>query len=308
MNPVPRFPTPLKKNDTLGIIAPAGSLKDQEKMRKGLMILQEMGFSVKFPRDLWPGQNYLADSDENRAKELNNVFRDPEVQGIIALRGGYGCLRILDKIDLGLIERNPKPLIGFSDITILQNYLYNSIGLISFHGPVVTSLASADFTTHLQLLCCLEGGWRLQFDKIKVEVLRQGPAVSGPLIGGNLSSLTCLLGTRYDCSWKGAIVFLEETNEPIYKIDRMLTQLFLSGKFDQAAGLILGDFSCQSQYHRAEKERYKESVWQRVLEVTQDTALAVWAEFPSGHTSANLTFPLGIHVQMHRDSARLVPC
>ena len=121
----PLHPDPLKKGDTIGIIAPAGQLQDKTRFARGIAILQEMGFLVKFPRDLWPGPEYLADSDDNRGCELNRLFRDAKIKALISMRGGYGCLRMLDKVDIASVARHPKILVGFSDITILQNYLYN---------------------------------------------------------------------------------------------------------------------------------------------------------------------------------------
>lgn len=301
-------PKPLKKNDTIGIIAPAGQLQQPELFYQGVKILKEMGFRVKFPRDLWPGTSFLADSDERRANEINDFYKDTEVQGLVALRGGYGCLRILDKIDLELVAQNPKTLVGYSDITILQNFLFERLGQISFHGPVVTSLCSVDSMSLQSFYNSLVGLWRENFARIKIEILRDGPPVSGVIVGGNLSSMVTLLGTAYDFSWKDKIVILEDINEPVYKIDRMLTQLYLAGKFRKTAGLVLGDFSHKSHQDELERLRYKEAVWQRILELTKECNLPIWAQFPSGHCTRNLTFPIGAALQMNCKKGQLIPC
>jgi muramoyltetrapeptide carboxypeptidase len=303
----PVFPAPLQKGDTIGVIAPAGQLHDKTNFIKGVEILHEMGFKVKFPRELWPGHEYLADSDENRGYEFNSLFRDGKIKALISLRGGYGCLRMLEKIDLDLVVANPKFLVGFSDITILQNHLYAQTGLVSLHGPVMTSLGNATKDTLERVYTCLTSINMKHYtiDSKNIEILRDGPDIVAPLIGGNLASLVTLLGTQYDFSWDNKIIFLEDINEPLYKIDRMLTQLKLAGKLNKIAGLILGDFSTSSNRNEIEKLRFKESVWQRVLELCPHHALPVWGNFPSGHCPCNLCFPLGAVAEMKRGKKRL---
>ncbi len=298
-------PSPLKKGDTLGIIAPAGQMQDEGRFRKGVKVLQEMGFQVRYPPNLWPGMEYLADSDHNRGFEYNSLLLDEEIKGLIAMRGGYGCLRMLDTIDLSVVSGKPKFLVGFSDITILQNYLYEQTGLISLHGPVVTSLGSATEEARTSLFCCLTQNNCQCIESTAIEVLRAGPEISAPLVGGNLASLVTLLGTRYDFSWDNKIVFLEDINEPAYKIDRMLTQLKLAGKFDNITGLILGDFSISANENRAERAAYKESIWNRILALCDDRLMPIWGNFPSGHYPGSLTFPLGAISVMEGENKRL---
>jgi muramoyltetrapeptide carboxypeptidase len=302
----PLYPPPLKKGDTLGIIAPAGQLYDKTRFTRGVGILREMGFQVNFPEDLWPGTEYLADSDENRGSEFNRLLKDNETKGLISMRGGYGCLRMLDKIDISLVANCPKVLVGFSDITILQNYLCEKTGLVSLHGPVVTSLCEMTEDALASFYYCLTNMKAHSILPKSIEVLRDGPEVTAPLIGGNLASLVTVLGTRYDFSWDKKIVFLEDTNEPAYKIDRMLTQLKLAGKLDNIAGLILGDFSMATSRDEIEKLHYRDSVWHRVLELCPSHSIPVWGNFPSGHCSCNLTFPLGAVVEMKKRGSQLL--
>jgi muramoyltetrapeptide carboxypeptidase len=297
---------PLKKGDTLGIIAPAGQLSDINRFHKGIAVLREMGFNVAFPRDLWPGHEYLADSDENRAAEFNRLLGDPEVAALIALRGGYGCLRMLDKIDLALVATHPKMIIGFSDITVLQNYLYEKAGLISLHGPVVISLGDAAPPTLERFFLCLTGRWDEPVVVKKIEILRDGPTLTAPLVGGNLASLTSLLGTPYDFSWDDKIVFLEDINEPAYRVDRMLTQLSLADKLDKLAGLIVGDFSGLYPGNSAQQMSYLETLWKRILELCRKSDFPIWGNFPSGHSQYNLTLPLGALTQMQSGKSQLL--
>lgn len=299
------LPQPLKKGDILGIIAPAGMLQDEALFHGGVRMLSEMGFEVKFPRELWPGADYLSDCDENRAAELNSLFRDSDVKGLVSLRGGYGCLRILEKIDLGLISSHPKTLIGFSDITVLQNYLYHKIGLVSLHGPTLTSLAGLTKEALEKFHASLLGQWALPICAKTIVQLQGSGSVSAPLIGGNLTSMTTLLGTRYDLNWSDSIVFLEDVNEPIYKIDRMLTQLSAAGKFDNIAGILLGNFSPPKTATSLDELRYKESIWKRVLEICPDNTIPVWGDFPSGHCAHNMTFPLGAQATIDCGKCRI---
>ena len=294
------YPPVLEKGDTIGVIAPAGHLAERDRFTRGVQILHEMGFEVKFPRNFWPGHDYLADSDDNRGREFNALYRDPKVKALIALRGGYGCIRMIDRIDLGMIRSNPKPIIGFSDITVLQNYLFAKTGLVSFHGPVAASLGDSSRETLERLHISLTGQWSQPIVAKEVEILKKGPKATAPIVGGNLASLVTLLGTPYDFDWDEKIVFLEDVNEPAYKIDRMLTQLRLAGKFDGIAGLILGDFSTSHHSH-AERLRYLERIWARTLELLDGRNFPVWGNFPSGHCPRNLTIPLGAVAEMEGD-------
>lgn len=298
-------PQHLQKGETIGIIAPAGQLSDKELFAQGLNILSEMGFELKFPRELWPGNNYLADSDQNRAHELNTFFKDPEIKGIICLRGGYGCLRILKSIDLDLVAANPKFIVGFSDISILLNFLSKRTGLISLHGPVVTDLPSATSDTLERLFRSLTGQVLGPIEVDDLEIINDGPNVCAPVTGGNLSSLVTLLGTWADYNWNGTIVFLEEINEPLYKVDRMLTQLEMAGKFKDVAGIILGDFSLKSNHDPIERLRYRESVWNMVLRLCGSRNIPIWGNFPAGHTPQNITFPIGVPGEMNKDRGQL---
>ncbi len=299
------IPPPLVAGDTLGIIAPAGQVQDRQRFASGLQILREMGFRVKSPPSLWPGTGYLADTDANRAAEFNRMWADPEVSALMAARGGYGCLRILDRIDLQQVRQSPKLLIGFSDITILHSYLQKEAGLVSLHGPVLTSLAGSSKQARERLQHCLLGNWRNEITWKKMEILRGGRQRRGLLAGGNLSSIISLLGTPFAPRWKERIVFLEDTHEPLYRLDRMLTQLSCAGRFKDIAGLILGDFSIANDQDPLQKIRHHEAVWQRILELTAQADIPVWGGFPAGHDRNNLTLPLGAPAVMDSDTSAL---
>jgi len=286
-------PNPLQRGDIIGIVAPAGQLADRQRFERGVAILADMGFEARFPRDLWPGPGYLADSDVNRVRELQQVFAAPEPQAVMAARGGYGCLRLLTHFDFQAILETPKPLIGFSDISALLNRTMEETGLVCFHGPVVTSLCDCSREALDRLYHCLTGNWHRAIRPKELEILRGENQTEGRLVGGNLSTLLSLLGTPHDVSWRGCIVLLEDVGEPLYRLDRMLTQLALNGKLQEPAGIILGDFTLNVEQALSDKTRYTEYVWRRVLELTAGTPITVWGNFPAGHCSSNLTLPLG---------------
>ncbi len=302
---IPRAPLPLKPGDPIGVIAPGGRLSDMNRFHSGLAVLRDMGLQPVFPHDLWPGKEYLADTDDNRALEFNRLFQHPEIKALIALRGGYGCLRLLDKLDYNSTEVHAKMVIGFSDITLLQNDLYQNTGLISLHGPVVTSLCDLSPTARERFSLCLGGRWYEPVVDKKIEILRAGPCLTAPLIGGNLASLLSLLGTPFDFSWDNTLLFLEDINEPAYRVDRMLTQLALAGKLDNLSGLILGDFSGVFPENSSQQLGYLETIWQRILVLCRKSDFPIWGNFPSGHRPNNLTLPIGAFAEMQSGNATL---
>ena len=291
-------PEPLKQGDVLGVIAPAGQIYDRERFDNGIRLLSEMGFVPRFPRAMWPGGGYLSDRDDCRAEEFMRMVDDPEVKGIIAARGGYGCLRLLRHLDLEHFGKHPKVFIGFSDITLLLNRIALQANMIAFHGPVVTSLTTSGKESRERFYHALTGAWRRSLEPTGLEILRAAESAEGVLIGGNLSTLTTLLGTSYDFRYDHCILFLEDINEPLYKIDRMLTQLALAGKFERLKGVVLGEFTFDGEFSRLEHQRYRENIWTRVLELTAADGTAVWANFPVGHAANNLTLPVGARAVM----------
>jgi len=293
------IPPPLRKKDCIGIFAPAGSPEDKDSCDIGVKILHQLGFQVKLPTRYSQYDDYLADNDNNRSEEFHRLWHDPDVKALLALRGGYGCLRIIDKIDLSIISKNPKLLIGFSDISILQNYLTEKTGLITMHGPVLTTLCQLNKDSMDRFYYSITGNWNKEIKSRTLEILQPGDTVRGKLVGGNLSSLVSMLGTPYELDWRNKIVVLEDIHEPIYRLDRLFTQLKLAGKFDKAGGIILGDFSLASHQETLEKIKHHERIWNRFLELTNQLQIPVWGGFDVGHTSSNMTLPLGAEAIMN---------
>jgi muramoyltetrapeptide carboxypeptidase len=289
---LPLLAPPLKRGDTIGLVSPAGPVKDQKAFIAGIGILKDLGFAVKLGPEVKEGSgDYLAADDKTRAELFNRMWASEETDAIMAVRGGYGSLRMADGIDLELIARRPKPFIGFSDITLLHSLFNHRTHLVTFHGPVLTSLALLPEEDIRHFDALLSGHLQNTIQPGSCEILR-AKEVAGRLVGGNLATLTSLLGTPYEPDWRQCIVLLEDVGETPYRIDRMLTQLGLAGKFGGIQGLILGSFTdCGNE----------EIVWQRVLALTEDLDIAVWANFPAGHGKRNLALPMGLMVRLLSD-------
>lgn len=305
MKPIKRPLTPaLVPGDHVAVIAPAGNLVDYDRYRTGCSIIRDMGFVLAEERPPWPGNDYLADTDGGRAAEFNRVWTDPRVKAIIALRGGYGCARLLEHLDFALLARQPKILVGFSDISLLLNTIFLRTGLICLHGPMVTTLPLSNHASRDRLYQCLIGNWHRSLEE-DIEVVRGGPDATGPLLGGNLTSLASIMGTPWapDCS--GAVLFLEDVNEPPYRLDRSLTQLAQCGVLGRTAGIILGEFTDDRDQDPLARERRHEFVWTRVSELTRDEGIPIWGNFPVGHGRRNLTLPIGATAVMDSSRCRL---
>jgi len=286
----PLLPARLRKGDLVGIAAPSGPINAD--IAAGIRMLQDAGLKTIVSQDINRRQDYLAGCDSRRIEELHELFSNPQVKAIWAARGGFGCARLLANIDYQLIKQNPKILIGFSDLTLLLNTIQSKTGVVTFHGPVLSTIMRDGPTALKNCLTTLSQP-RLADAKIKgLEILRPGQA-TGSLVGGNLTSLVSLLATPYEPGWQEALLLLEDVNEPSYKIDRMLTQLKLAGRLDQIGGVILGDFLDNTLNSLGDIEL----IWQRVLELTADK-VPVWANFPVGHGPKNLTWPIGSRVLM----------
>ncbi len=245
---------------------------------------------------------YLADTDAARAAALHRLWINEEVRAVMAVRGGYGCLRLAPQLNMTLMESQCKWLIGFSDLTLLLNILHGKTGQLALHGPMVASLSLCRRKDQEQLFAMLAGSFAEDLPIPGLEILRGGSG-QGRLVGGNLATLVHGTGTPWDSSWDGCILVLEDTGEVMYRLDRMLTQLQQAGRFDRLAGLLLGDFDTGSGNETADL-RLQEQVWQRVLEL-MPPGFPIWANLPVGHRGRNMPLPLGMQVTMDSSRGRL---
>jgi len=288
-------PQALRPGDTIAIAAPASPF-DQKAFEGGISVLKSMGYQVKIPESIFRVQGYLAGSDAQRAELLMNLFADESVKAIVCARGGFGSMKLLPLLDFEAILAKPKILVGFSDITTLLVAIYQQCGIVTFHGPLVTSLGKGSEKTVSGLMDAISSSYKpLVLTPSKSVVLNAGQA-SGPVTGGNLATLTHLMGTPYEPAFEGHLLFLEDRGEAPYRIDRMLSQLHLSGRLKGVAGVILGTFEeCGSL----------EDVYAIVQEVFHHTGIPVLAGFELGHGTDNMTVPVGLHADLDTDDASL---
>jgi len=288
-------PPRLKPGDTIGIAAPAGPF-DSEKFMKGKTVLESMGFQTFFDEGIFQKHGFLAGTDIQRANQVNRLFADPIVQAIFCARGGYGSMRILPLINFKIIQKNPKIFFGFSDISALLSVLYDQCGLVTFHGPVVTTLANATEKTLTALQTALTSPTALELTPGNGKVIKPG-VCSGLVAGGNLTTLCHLVGTSYTPNLKGKILLLEDVGEMPYRIDRMLTQMKLAGCFNEIAGLILGTF----------KEcGHLNEIVEIFSHIFEDKDIPILAGFEMGHGEHNLTIPMGLRATLDTDNKRLL--
>lgn len=281
-------PKPLRRGGTIAIVAPSGPL-EAETVFKGEELLKEMGFDVIIAPSCFEKKGYLAGlSDRQRAEDIMMMFADEEVDAVLCMRGGYGCNRIIPYLEHFKFEKYPKPFIGYSDITYLHIFLNQFHQLITYHGPMLKDLLTKNQTTTQHFLETIMG--EMSFDMIDVPYYNRNlcPA-SGILVGGNLTIICSTLGTSYEIDTCGKILFIEEVNEPVYAIDRLLMQLKYSGKLDDAAGIILGDFNV---YDKKETDK----LLRRTFRLCNKP---IAYNIPSGHCKPIITLPLGSFVTLN---------
>lgn len=298
-------PKALKPGDMIGVIAPA-SPSTEKKVQLAQEQITALGYRVKFGKSCYETHGYLAGIDRLRAEDINNMFRDEEVQGIICLRGGYGTMKVLQRLDLEAIRNNPKVFVGYSDITSLHLAMNQLCNLVTFHGPMAASDISKgleDFTKNsfLRTIGRPEAAELIENPKeSEIICLVEGEA-RGRIVGGNLALITATMGTPYEIDTKGKLLFLEDIGEVPYRIDRMLTQLALAGKFDDAAGVILGDFNnCE-----APKGEESLSFMEVLKEILVPYGKPTIYNLQAGHCSPMITLPLGVEAVLNASETKL---
>lgn len=305
------LPRRLQPGDTVGLVNPAGALWEPVNVEIAAESLAALGFKTKRGANLLARRGYFAGTDEQRAADLNAMFADPEVRAIHCVRGGWGSARLLPLLDWKTIARNPKILLGYSDITTLLLALHARTGLATFHGPVGASQWNPFSVGYLKRV--LQEGEAVTFENLKeideddltvvenrVQTLRPGTA-RGRLLGGNLTVLTSLLGSDYLPDWDGCILFLEDVEEAPYRIDRMLTQLRLAGILQKARAVIWG--------HCTDCRPGAGFGSLTVTEVLQDhlqpLGVPTWQGAMIGHIDRQFTLPLGIEVEVDATAGTL---
>jgi len=283
----PIIPPRLSPGDTVGIVAPASPF-ERKTFNRGIAALHTLGYRTLVTHDLFLKNGYLAGSDLQRAGLINRFFADGTVKAILCAKGGFGSLRVLPLLDYTLIRQNPKIFVGFSDITALLAALYRKCNLVTFHGPVVTTLGESDKKTKDAMLVALSSNERLEIKPQKGITVQSGSA-SGPVLAGNLTTLCHLLGTPYAPPFTGHILLIEDRGETLYRLDRMLTQMKLAGCFKGLAGLALGSFEgCGSE----------EEFHEVVRNIFREYAIPILAGLDMGHSPSNITIPIGLEATL----------
>lgn len=296
-------PKALKAGDTIAITSPAGAVWDDAQVETFSNILKGFGFNIILGKTLKEKHGYFAGTDEVRAKELNDLFADKKVKGIFCMKGGWGCARLLDKLNYTIIKENPKVLIGFSDITTLLLAITTKTGLITYHGPVGNS-GWNDFTKN-SFINVIQNAKPYTFEanpsnEDTILTINSGKA-SGELFGGNLTVLSSIIGSGYLPDWKGKILFLEEAKEEPYSIDRMLTQLKLSGILDSVSGIVFG--KCAKCL--AEEPHKSFTLNEVLLQHFKPLKIPVFFGAMIGHIENKLTVPLGINASIDADKGTI---
>lgn len=289
-------PRALKKGDLIGIVSPASPPSSVDKITKGAEYLEKLGYRVKFGKNTQKIYGYLAGTDEERAADLNEMFADKKVKAVIAVRGGYGTPRILPLVDYGLIKKNPKILVGYSDLTGLQLAIYKKTGLVTFSGPMVgvemfkgiDPFTEEHFWT--MVTSSKKPGPVKNPDGQAFTAMHSGKA-AGILLGGNLSLMTSILGTPYSPSYKKSILFIEEIEEETYRFDRMMNQLKLAGAFKDSSGIIIGELT---EVKASDTSKPFLTVDQVVKDYLGSIKKPILSGLVYGHVPRKLTMPVGI--------------
>ncbi len=295
-------PQALRKGDKIGIVSPSEPIIYKKKFQRGIETLKKLGFRVVLGKNVFKSYGaYMAGTDAERAADLNAMFKNPEIKGILSSRGGMSSNRLLDLIDFEIIRKNPKVFMGLSDITVLLNVIHKKTGLITFHAPNVEFGFSHglkgknNFTMEYfskAVMNCQPIG---NIPRKTIKILKPGKA-RGALVGGNLEVLMTLLGTRYEPDWNNKILFWEEDGRTTEEIDFWLTHLELSGVFKKISGMVIGNLSNTLTLRSGDDWNPKKAfpVGKIVLDLCHKHKFPIIRGIPFGHSYPQITLPLGV--------------
>lgn len=297
----------LKFGDTIGFIAPSGAVRTPGAIEAAVAETERMGFRVKLGESCGKKYGYLSGSDEVRARDVNRMFLDDEVDAIICVRGGYGTMRILDQLDYEAIAAHPKIFVGFSDITAMHIAILEKTGLVTFHGPMAASNWSDkpldDFSReslYRALMNAAPAGEMINPPEYPRQTVNPG-VCEGQLVGGNLTLIAGTIGTPWQLDTTGRIIFIEDIGERTYCLDRMLTQMRLAGMFEKCAGIVFGNFAdCPIEY-----PEFGCSLEEIINDVVKPCGKPVFTGLRCGHCSPKLTLPFGVKCRLDADSCTL---
>jgi len=282
-----RKPVPLKRGDKIGVLAPSGAV-NSGPLSVGVSAIQREGFEVVLAEGISDRKGYLAGEQELRAKALEQLFAREDVRAIFCARGGFGSIQLLPLLNPATIASQPKIFVGYSDVSLLLNWLIQSCGLVTFHGPMVVmdiarGLKGRSRDLFWETLCGASDTWFVS----GIPICPGEKAVQAEMVGGCLSVVVTTLGTPYEIQTKGRILFLEDVGEKTYRIERMLTHLKMAGKLNDVAGVVFGQFTdCELGEGRGLTEV--------VEDLFQDVTYPVLSGISAGHGEENFLLPFGV--------------
>jgi muramoyltetrapeptide carboxypeptidase len=296
----------LKAGDTVGLVAPASAIYQDVEVDIARESLEGLGLKVEIGQHLRDKHGYLAGSDKARAEDINKFFKDDDIAGVIAIRGGWGSARLLPHLDFDEIRKNPKVLLGYSDITALHNAIHARTGLVTFHGPVGLGrwdawsvdwlkrvLFNAEAVTMANKKDLSDRNSLTQVDN-RTRTITPGKA-RGKMLGGNLTVLTAILGSPYVPDYTGSILFLEDVQESLYRVDRMLTSLKLAGVLDKVKGVVFGTCSQCGPGN----DNYAALTMEQILaDHIKTLGVPAWQGAMIGHDTPQWTVPFGLEVEI----------
>lgn len=295
----------------VALVAPAGPLLEKDDLARASALCRALGYEPILGANTAEHHGYFAGTDEQRLADLNDAIRDPEVNAIWCIRGGYGTTRILDRVDFDALARRPKPLIGYSDITTILNAATRHSGVVTFHAPMARAAMPPFSRRHFErVLASAEPAGRLERLPQPEEVLLprenrvatlRGGVAEGPLAGGNLTLLQCLIGTPHFPDLDGAILFLEDVGEDLYRVDRMLAHLRMAGALARLAGVAVGRFT-ELERSMADGALGLDEVLATYL---VPLGIPVAHGFPIGHIDDQWTLPLGVRARLDAGAGEL---
>jgi muramoyltetrapeptide carboxypeptidase len=294
---LPLKPRRLRPNSTVGLITPATQVSSSE-VNEAVSKLTGLGLRTKLGKHVLDQYGYLGGQDRDRAQDINDMFANPNVDAIIAVRGGWGCNRLLEYLDYDLIRQNPKIIMGYSDITSLLNAIYAQTNMVTFHGAVGTSTWNPFTKDYLQrilfdgLATTLDNRNPLNSDPPTVRTIRAG-VTEGVLVGGNLSVFSAMVGSPYLPDFEGKILFIEEVSEDVYRVDRMLTQLRTAGILSKIKGFVFGN--CKDC---APKMSPTLSMTDVLYDHIAPLGIPAWYGSMIGHITNKFTVPIGTRVEI----------
>lgn len=291
-------PAYLKQGDQVAIIATARKIS-QEELQAAVTFLESYGLSVVFGKHLFAIENQYAGSDAQRAEDLQWALDDPSIKAVFMARGGYGTVRLMEAVSFDGFLKNPKWIVGYSDITVLHNIAHR-YGVETLHATMPINFYKHEEATR-SMMQALMGG--LNYTTVQAHPLNRKGKASGEIVGGNLSLIYSLSGTKYDIDTAGKILFIEDLDEYLYHIDRMMMQLKLSGKLEHLAGLVVGGMTDMKD----NLVPFGKSAEEIILDAVKDYHFPVCFHFPAGHIDHNMALYLGrkTKLEVHADSVSL---